>query len=39
MTLLDHEELPEVILDFAQVSDFVDYGVAGRPHRLNTEVA
>jgi hypothetical protein len=25
---LDHEELPEVILDFAQVNDFVDYGVA-----------
>lgn len=25
---LDREELPEVILDFAQVNDFVDYGVA-----------
>jgi hypothetical protein len=25
---LDHEDLPEVILDFARVNDFVDYGVA-----------
>jgi hypothetical protein len=49
VTLLDHEELPEVILDFAQVRDFVDYGVAvltgallslkAEPARINERAA